>query len=132
MRVQQMEQTNGCVFCSLDKVELQNDSAFAVFDRYPVSPGHMLVIPKRHVQSFFETTPQEKAALLQLLEDCRRLLIEKHNPDGFNIGVNDGKAAGQTVMHLHVHLIPRYAGDMTDPRGGVRGVIPEKRVYTHR
>ncbi|MCR4427519.1 MAG: HIT family protein [Firmicutes bacterium] len=127
-----MEQTNGCVFCSLDKVELQNDSAFAVFDRYPVSPGHMLVIPKRHVQSFFETTPQEKAALLQLLEDCRRLLIEKHNPDGFNIGVNDGKAAGQTVMHLHVHLIPRYAGDMSDPRGGVRGVIPEKRVYTHR
>ncbi|MCQ1538280.1 HIT family protein [Methanocalculus taiwanensis] len=105
------------------------DLAYARYDLYPVSPGHQLAIPFRHVASFFEATEAEQAALLSLVHDARRLLDERYAPDGYNIGVNIGAAAGQSVMHLHLHVIPRYAGDMDDPKGGVRGVIPEKRGY---
>jgi diadenosine tetraphosphate (Ap4A) HIT family hydrolase len=104
--------------------------AFA--DGYPVSLGHTLVIPKRHVASFFETTAEERAELFSLLDWCRNEIIARHNPDAFNIGINDGRAAGQTVMHLHIHLIPRYAGDKSDPRGGVRWIFPEKADYWSR
>jgi len=89
-------------------------------------PGHLLVIPYRHVADFFDA---ELAALLALLRDAKTLLDGRFHPDGYNIGVNVGEAAGQTVMHLHVHVIPRYAGDVADPRGGVRGAVPERRVY---
>lgn len=118
-----------CVFCCCREYVSENNLAFAIYDKYPVSPGHMLIIPKRHVSSFFETTAEEKVALLDLLAECREALINERHPDGFNIGINDGQPAGQTVMHLHIHLIPRYTGDIENPRGGVRGVIPEKRVY---
>jgi diadenosine tetraphosphate (Ap4A) HIT family hydrolase len=101
----------------------------AFLDAYPLSKGHTLVIPQRHVGSFFETTPGERTELFTLLDRCRTDLMERHKPAGFNIGINDGQAAGQTVMHLHIHLIPRYTGDRPDPRGGVRWIFPDKADY---
>ena len=120
-----------CVFCSLpsERIIDQNDLALVIRDGFPVSPGHTLVIPRRHVASFFEITPDERLAMLSLLERAKSDLDKEFSPDGYNIGVNDGQAAGQTVMHLHMHLIPRFEGDLPDPRGGVRWVIPEKADY---
>lgn len=120
-----------CPFCnpSLEEIVLANDLCYARYDKFPVNPGHLLLIPFRHVAGFFEATDEEQAALLALVREAKDLLDERFHPDGYNIGVNVGTAAGQTVMHLHVHVIPRYAGDMEDPRGGVRGVIPERREY---
>ena len=120
-----------CVFCTMDpdRVLFSNGLAFAIYDGFPVSPGHMLIIPIRHVPEFFGATDDEKQALLDLLDQGKRFLDEKFHPDGYNIGINIGEAAGQTVMHLHIHLIPRYSGDVEDPKGGVRGVIPGKRKY---
>lgn len=120
-----------CPFCPppSDRVVASNDLAVAIRDGYPVSPGHTLVIPKRHVASLVEVTKDEAAALWSLIAEARAQLDAELKPDGYNVGVNDGRAAGQTVMHLHVHLIPRYEGDRTDPRGGVRWVIPEKADY---
>jgi diadenosine tetraphosphate (Ap4A) HIT family hydrolase len=106
-----------------------NDLAFAIMDGYPVNPGHVLVIPKRQVSTWWEATREEQVAILDLLEVVKRQLDESHRPDGYNIGVNAGEAAGQTVFHLHVHMIPRYRGDMEDPRGGVRHVIPSRGNY---
>jgi diadenosine tetraphosphate (Ap4A) HIT family hydrolase len=120
-----------CPFCHLDpsSVICSNRHAVAVWDGFPVTPGHSLIIPKRHIVSFFEATPEEQAALFEILGEIRSRLIAERRPDGFNIGVNDGAAAGQTVMHLHIHLIPRYLGDTADPRGGVRWIMPEKAPY---
>jgi diadenosine tetraphosphate (Ap4A) HIT family hydrolase len=118
-----------CLFCAIPNPILENDLAYAIFDKYPVNPGHLLIIPKRHIASLFEATVAERAALFKLLQQGRELLRQQYQPDGFNIGINDGTAAGQTVMHLHIHLIPRFDGDIANPRGGVRGVIPERRVY---
>jgi diadenosine tetraphosphate (Ap4A) HIT family hydrolase len=120
---------NNCIFCNIQKPILENDLAHAIFDKYPVNPGHLLIIPKRHIASLFETTAAERAALFELLQAGRELLQQQYQPNGFNVGINDGIAAGQTVMHLHIHLIPRFDGDIDNPRGGVRGVIPEKRIY---
>jgi diadenosine tetraphosphate (Ap4A) HIT family hydrolase len=122
---------HGCPFCLPDdsKIILFNDHAMAIYDGFPVSPGHCLIIPKRHIASFFEATREEQSALLDLLAEMQDILMKERNPDGFNIGINDGTAAGQTVMHLHVHLIPRYAGDTEDPRGGVRWIMPKKAQY---
>lgn len=108
---------------------MSNSHATAIYDGFPVSPGHCLIIPKRHIASFFEATKEEQSALLNLLAEMQDVLVKERNPDGFNIGINDGAAAGQTIMHLHIHLIPRYAGDQPDPRGGVRWIIPEKAPY---
>ncbi len=120
-----------CPFCNPDasRTILTNTHALALHDGYPITPGHALIIPKRHIASFFEATREEQTAMLDLLDEMRRLLLKDHNPDGFNIGINDGMAAGQTVMHLHIHLIPRYTGDTEDPRGGVRWIMPEKAPY---
>lgn len=87
------------------------------------------MIPRRHVASFFELTAGERSAMLELLERARAAVDREHAPDGYNIGLNDGPAAGQTVMHAHMHLIPRYAGDTDDPRGGVRWIFPRKANY---
>jgi len=106
-----------------------NDLAFAVRDNFPVSSGHALVCPRRLVPTWDEATREERIALLDLVEELRALLNETHHPDGFNIGVNIGVAAGQGVMHLHVHVIPRYVGDVLDPRGGVRHIIPNTGRY---
>jgi diadenosine tetraphosphate (Ap4A) HIT family hydrolase len=120
-----------CPFCALsaERVLGQNTNALWIRDGFPVSLGHSLVVPKRHIGSFFETSPQERAALLELLDQAQAAAAAEFHPDGFNIGINDGAAAGQTVPHLHIHLIPRFLGDQSDPRGGVRWVIPDKADY---
>ncbi|HQR52254.1 MAG TPA: HIT family protein [Burkholderiales bacterium] len=120
---------NACPFCNDDGAVLRNPLAYARFDRYPVTPGHLLILPLRHIASWFDAADEEKAALLDLLEEGKRLLDTEHAPAGYNIGINVGEVAGQTVMHLHVHLIPRYHGDVANPRGGVRGVIPARQAY---
>lgn len=120
-----------CPFCKSDssRTILSNANAIAIYDGYPVSPGHCLIIPKRHISSFFDATREEQTALFDLLADMQKILVKERNPDGFNVGINVGEAAGQTVMHLHIHLIPRYAGDQPDPRGGVRWIFPDKADY---
>jgi len=107
-------------------------TAFALRDGYPASPGHTLIITKRHVGSFFDTTESERDDLIALLATARDQIDREFHPAGYNIGINDGAAAGQTVPHLHVHLIPRFAGDRTDPRGGVRWVLPSTADYWTR
>ena len=120
-----------CPFCTLPPERIVARSAFGglLRDLYPVSPGHTLVIPWRHVGSFFELTAEERAGLMELLERAKAALDVELRPDAYNVGLNDGPAAGQTVPHCHVHLIPRYAGDVEDPRGGVRWVVPRKAKY---
>ena len=119
------------MFCRIPREQILIDGPLAVAarDSYPVSKGHALIIPRRHVASFFETTDEERLAMLKLLDEVKAALDKELKPDGYNIGINGGAAAGQTVMHLHIHLIPRYAGDRADPRGGVRWIIPEKAAY---
>jgi diadenosine tetraphosphate (Ap4A) HIT family hydrolase len=121
----------GCPFCQPrdDLVFHHGELVFALWDAFPASPGHALLVPKRHVASWFEATDGERGELITTLDVARQAVLARHSPDGFNIGVNVGPAAGQTVFHLHVHLIPRYAGDVPDPRGGVRYVIPAKANY---
>jgi len=121
--------SQNCPFCHPDSVLLENDLVYAKSDKYPVNPGHLLIIPKRHVADFFLTTEAEKIALLLLLDKAKHYLDVKHAPAGYNIGINVGEAAGQTIPHVHLHLIPRYQGDMENPRGGVRGVIPAQQNY---
>jgi diadenosine tetraphosphate (Ap4A) HIT family hydrolase len=120
-----------CPFCTLlpERIIDSNDLALVIRDGYPVSPGHTLVIPKRHIGTWFEITQAEQQALLDLLAKAKAVLETEFKPDGYNIGINDGPTAGQTVPHLHMHLIPRYKGDQEDPRGGVRWIIPEKAKY---
>ena len=118
-----------CPFCQDMPWVLHNELGFAVYDRTPVNPGHLLLIPFRHVADWFDCTPQEHQALLELAARGRDLLLREHRPDGFNLGVNCGRAAGQSIFHVHLHLIPRYDGDMAEPLGGVRGVIPARQKY---
>ena len=112
-----------CELCVLANVVAENAGAYARYESNSLAPGHVIVVPRRHVADFFEMTAAEQAAVLELLNKARRIIGEKHSPDGFNIGVNVGKAAGQSRMHVHVHLIPRYKGDVPDPAGGVRCVL---------
>ncbi len=123
--------TMTCPFCSLpqDRIIFENDSTVTIRDGYPVSNGHTLIIPKRHVESLFDCNPEEKVAISQALEDAKVALDREFSPDGYNIGINEGEAGGQTVPHLHIHLIPRYRGDVSDPRGGIRWISPEKARY---
>ena len=113
----------GCELCQPADVLLEHALAYARYDSNPLCRGHVIVVPRRHVADFFEMGREEQGAVLELLNRARRLVGEKYEPDGFNIGANVGKAAGQNRMHVHVHLIPRYAGDVTDPSGGVRCVL---------
>ncbi|WP_313761206.1 HIT domain-containing protein [Caballeronia sp. GaOx3] len=120
-----------CPFCEISESRIvgQNEHAFWIYDGFPVSPGHSLVIPKRHIGSFFDATKDERECLFALLDDARAAANSFYRPDGLNIGINDGPAAGQTVPHLHIHLIPRFVDDVADPRGGIRWVIPAKADY---
>lgn len=120
----------GCPFCETRVTVLEDETTRVLRDAYPVSPGHLLVVPRRHFADYFEADAAERAALWAMVDRAKRRLEAEHSPAGFNIGINVGAAAGQTVGHLHIHLIPRYAGDMPDPEGGVRGVIPERRKYS--
>ncbi len=121
-----------CPFCSAAserEIIASSSLSLAFYDGFPVSPGHVLIIPKRHVSSFFELTKEEQLDILKLADEVKILLNEKYHPDGYNIGVNVGEAAGQSIFHVHMHVIPRYRGDVPNPRGGVRGVIPNKQNY---
>ena len=124
--------SDGCPFCKLNsKVELVCETATAVafFDGYPVSKGHTLIIPKRHVANYFDFTDKEQQDLWHMVNHCKTILEKRFHPDGFNVGINVNQAAGQSVFHVHIHLIPRYKGDVENPKGGVRGVIPTRQKY---
>ncbi len=118
-----------CPFCEPAGVLFESDLALAIYDRYPVSPGHTLIVPKRHFTDIFEATLDELRALAEMGRRVKEFADADYRPDGYNIGINRGRTAGQTIMHLHIHFIPRYAGDRKDPTGGIRGVIPRKRKY---
>lgn len=126
-------QQQGCLFCKFAKEEkyvLANDNAFVIEDKYPVTEGHSLVIPKRHFADYFDASKTEVEAINDLLQIRRKQLLESDESiKGFNVGVNSGEVAGQTIFHCHIHLIPRRNGDCENPRGGVRGVIPKKQSY---
>ena len=122
----------GCVFC--DRLRLgdfvaENDLAVAFRDAFPLSQGHCLVVPRRHEDSVLRLTPEEQAAVWALVVPVRGHIEADRLPDGYNIGINVGEAAGQTVAHAHLHVIPRYRGDVADPRGGIRSVIPANARY---
>jgi len=108
---------------------MDSGSCYAVFDLFPVNDGHVLVIPKRHVGDYFDLTPDETREVWEMVAEVKAFLEKEYNPRGFNVGVNVGEAAGQTIDHVHIHVIPRYPGDMDDPTGGVRHVIPGKGNY---
>ena len=119
-----------CLFCNVNKPYLYEDAhVFAIYDQFPVSKGHVLIITKNHRNDYFEITSEEAASIHKAIKAMKKTLDDTYQPQGYNIGVNNGEASGQTISHLHVHLIPRYTHDMEDPRGGVRGVIPEKQKY---
>ena len=126
--------TSKCPFCSLpdSRVILASSYWLVIRDGYPISSGHTLLVPKRHIKSLFELTTDEQAEFFPLLKHAKDEIKAEFSSDAFNIGVNDGEVAGQTVMHLHVHLIPRYQGDQQDPRGGIRWLFPDKADYWSR
>jgi len=125
-----MDSDRDCPFCKGNRILIaENHHAFAIEDKYPVSLGHCLVIPKTHVPTIFELSGEAYAACFELVRVVKNILLIKHRPDGFNIGTNCGESAGQTVGHAHLHLIPRYTGDVPNPRGGIRHVIPGKGYY---
>lgn len=121
-----------CPFCNriaASQFIQENQLAVALPDAYPLSPGHTLIVPRRHVEDFFDLTAEEQAAVWTLVQLVRQHIEKNYSPHGYNLGVNNGRAAGQTVAHAHVHIIPRYAGDVADPRGGIRWIIPSKAPY---
>lgn len=124
-----------CPFCNINekidknRIIYEDSTWIAVLDGFPVSKGHTLLIPKRHCETYFDLNDVENGTLCATINVVKRILDTKYNPNGYNIGVNCGKSAGQTVMHCHIHIIPRYDGDVEDPRGGVRGVIPSRMSY---
>lgn len=123
---------DNCPFCHLAptvEVIYESDICVAFYDGFPVSPGHALIIPKRHVASYFDLSVQEREAMTQMMLDVKLKLDDRFHPDGYNIGINIGEYAGQSIFHCHMHLIPRYKGDVANPKGGVRGVIPSKQKY---
>lgn len=122
-----------CVFCKRESLDIvaENDLALAFHDACPVSEGHLLVIPKRHVENYFDASAEEHHAIRELIFQLKEFLDQKYSPDAYNIGANIGHYAGQTVFHFHMHIIPRYKGDVKDPRGGVRKVIPTRSCHRH-
>ena len=126
-----VENAGGCPFCRVDRGRIAWSSplAIALWDVYPVSLGHALVVPRRHAASWSELTADEKAELTAGVDAVRTLIDERYRPHAYNVGYNDGEPAGQTIMHFHVHVIPRYQGDVLDPRGGIRWVLPDKAAY---
>ena len=127
-----MSNNPDCPFCGDPEKIIENELAFAHYDTFPVSDGHCLIIPRRHFAGYFEATAEEKAAIWELVDQVKPILDRKFSPDGYNVGVNIGSAAGQSIPHLHIHVIPRYAGDGENPQGGVRGVIPHRQKYVRK
>ena len=125
-----MNENKPCPFCNLEREKIiESELSFVIYDAFPVNEGHALIIPKRHTANYFDLSLEEQKDCIELLNRVKLIIQEKYNPDGFNVGININEAAGQTVSHVHIHLIPRYEGDVEEPRGGVRGVIPEKKTY---
>lgn len=120
-----------CEFCTLatGRIEIETDYFYVIRDGYPIIKGHSLIIPKRHTASFFELNLDENQHLPSVLLQAKQDLDARFQPQAYNIGVNDGECAGQTIMHLHIHLIPRYNGDQKNPKGGIRWIFPEKASY---
>ena len=117
----------GCELCAPKDVLFESDFAYVSHEANSLSKGHVIVVPKRHVADFFDMSGAEQGSVVALLNRAQKMIHEKHRPDGYNLGVNVGAAAGQSRMHVHVHLIPRYAGDVPDPRGGIRCVLAKKK-----
>lgn len=131
-QIQDRQPEDICPFCRLSSdsnLIVESATAFSIYDKFPVSRGHALIIPKRHVDNYFDLTFREQSACTFMLNYVMEILQKKFKPGGFNVGINVGKSAGQTVDHVHIHLIPRYTRDVDNPEGGVRGVIPEKKNY---
>ena len=121
---------NHCPFCNPEQEILaQKEHCFAIADKYPVSKGHTLVINRRHAETYFDLSREERTDCWDLVEELKEKLEHVHHPDGWNIGINTGRAAGQTVFHMHIHLIPRYKGDMKNPSGGVRHSVEGMGYY---
>jgi diadenosine tetraphosphate (Ap4A) HIT family hydrolase len=123
---------HNCPFCNPDserELIVETATMYAMYDKFPVNEGHALIIPKRHIANYFELSIKEQYAYLLVLNKVKEIVTKRFQPDGFNIGINIGEHAGQTISHVHIHLIPRYKGDVEDPKGGVRGVIPDKQKY---
>jgi diadenosine tetraphosphate (Ap4A) HIT family hydrolase len=124
-----------CIFCQFAsgkkavEIVAHYESCFVIKDGFPVSKGHLLIIPYQHITDWFSAPVEVHKEIISIIDEMKVYLDTSYKPDGYNIGANCGKAAGQTVMHLHFHIIPRYAGDMDDPRGGIRGCIPSKQKY---
>jgi len=119
-----------CIFCKEENPLIKNELVYAIFDKFPVTKFHALIIPKRHVETFFELTSDEKNHCFALIDQVKEKLVQKDKTiSGFNVGINIGKDAGQTIMHCHIHLIPRRKGDVVEPQGGIRNIIPGKGKY---
>lgn len=122
-----------CVFCDIidnkKDIIVENELSVAFYDSFPVSDGHTLIIPKRHIETYFDLTKEEIASMFELSNKVKALLEEKYHPDGYNVGFNVGVVGGQSVMHCHMHVIPRYKGDQENPRGGIRKVVKNKTNY---
>ena len=130
-----LAEDEACRFCITKpgrRVMIEGQHGFAAYDRHPASEGHFLVIPHRHFSEYFDITDEEREELWSMVAEGRKMVDEKFNPDGYNIGINVGKWAGQSIPHLHIHVIPRYQGDVENPKGGVRGVIPAKKLYSFK
>ncbi len=125
---------NDCPFCDLpaERMWIEQELVLATPDMYPAADGHTLILPRRHVGSVFELDDAELRALWSLVSQVRERLRQEHRPDGFTVGINDGLAAGQTIPHAHVHVIPRHLGDVPDPTGGLRGILPHMARYWER
>ncbi len=133
MKASKKTAEDDCRFCISKpgrRVMIESKFGFAAWDRHPASDGHFLVIPYRHFASYFDINDDEREDLWNLVAEGKVMADEKWNPDGYNIGINVGESAGQSIPHLHIHVIPRYKGDVENPKGGVRGVIPDKKLYT--
>ena len=122
--VKEMFFMKDCVFCQKPRSEIlcENQLAKAFYDQYPVNQGHVLITPKRHVETFFEASPEELSAINELIFNVKEIIDERYKPDGYNIGINVNSAGGQTIFHLHFHVIPRYSGDVVNPKGGIRKI----------
>ena len=122
-----------CVFCKIDKncsdFIAENELAIAFYDSFPVSNGHALIIPKRHRETYFDLTKEEIASMFELSNEVKSIIDKKYKPDGYNVGFNVGIDGGQSVMHCHMHVIPRYHGDALNPRGGIRKVVKNDKKY---
>ncbi len=123
--------SNDCIFCNLrdERIILECEHTITFIDTYPASPGHSLVVPKRHFATYFEANDDEILAIGQAVQKAKKILDEEFFPDAYNIGINNGEAAGQSIKHLHVHIIPRYKGDVKDPKGGVRWILKDRANY---